>query len=214
MDKNFLKAVCIVGVLGLTACSSEPAKTTAEKTDTEAAAKKAPAGPPEPVTGKTAFYEMYTPAHSWAADLLPLSLKSGEVKGVKNADGKAGQWTAVFASPSLHSSRTYAYAVAEELPFILKGVKVVSTDSWAGPTAAAMTFQTGDFTIDSDAAYKTAAAKASDWLKDKENADKPVAMSLGAATRFPAPVWYILFGNSKSGFQVFVNASTGNIIAK
>ena len=77
-----------------------------------------------------------------------------------------------------------------------------------------MTFQTSDFTIDSDAAYKAAAEKAGDWLKDKDNASKPVSLSLGAATRFPAPVWYILFGNSKSGFAAFVNAATGNVIAK
>jgi hypothetical protein len=213
MDKNFFKSALVVAMLGLTACSSEPAKTTEGKTDTEAA-KKAPAGPPEPVTGKTAFYEMYTPARAWAADILPISLKSGEVKGVKNADGKAGVWTAVFGSVMLRSSRRYTYAVAEELPGIYKGVKAESPDSWAGPTTAVMTFQNSDFVIDSDAAYKAAADKAGDWLKDKENADKPVSLSLGAATRFPAPVWYVLFGNTKSGFYAYVNATTGNIIAK
>jgi hypothetical protein len=213
METNFLKAAFVVAVLGLTACSSEPAKTTEAKTDADTA-KKAPAGPPEPVLAKTAFYEMYTPAHSWAADIQPISLKSGEVAGVKNSEGKAGVWTAVFGSPSLHSARTYTYAVAEQLPAIFKGVKVESTDSWAGPTTNALTFQTSDFTIDSDGAYKAAAAKAGDWLKDKENAEKPVSMSLGAASRFPAPVWYVLFGNSKSGFAAFVNATTGNVIAK
>src|SRR5262249_4217519 len=100
--KLFVQTAFAVAVIGLTAGSSEPAKTSEVKT--EDAAKKAPAGPPEPVTGKTAFYEMYTPAHAWAPDMLPLSLKSGEVAGVKNADGKAGLWTAVFGSPSLHQS--------------------------------------------------------------------------------------------------------------
>jgi hypothetical protein len=68
--------------------------------------------------------------------------------------------------------------------------------------------------IDSDAAYKTAAGKAADWLKDKDNAEKPVTMSLGAAARFPTPVWYILFGSEKGGFVAFVSASTGNLITK
>jgi hypothetical protein len=212
MDKNLLKAAFIVAVAGLTACSSEPAKTAEVKTDTEAAKK--PAGPPEPVTGKTAFYEMYTPAHAWAPDLVPISLKNGEVTGVKNSEGKAGLWTAVFGSPALRSARTYTYSVADELPSISKGVRAEGTESWAGPTTAVMTFQTGDFTIDSVAAYKAAADKAGAWLKDPENAAKPVSLSLGAASRFPAPVWYILFGNSKSGFVALVNASTGNIIAK
>lgn len=213
MDKNLLKAVLVVAVLGLTACSSEPAKTTEVKTDTDAA-KKAPAGPPEPVLGKTAFYEMYTPAHAWAADMVPISLKSGEVAGVKNGQGKAGVWIAVFGSPSQRLARTYTYSVADELPTITKGVKAETPEAWAGPTTAVMTFQTSDFTIDSDAAYQAAAAKGADWLKDPENAAKPVSLTLGAASRFPAPVWYILFGNSKSGFVAYVNATTGNIIAK
>ena len=211
MDKGFLKAVLVLAVMGLSACSSEPAKTTETKTDTPV---KAPAGPPEPVAGKTAFYEMYTPAHTWAADLLPISLKSGEVAGVKNADGKAGFWTAIFVSPSQHAARTYTYAVADQLPNITKGVKAEGTEAWSGPTTAAETFMTSDFTIDSDAAYKTAATKAADWLKEKDNAEKPVSMSLGAAARFPAPVWVILFGDTKSGFRALINATTGNIIAK
>ena len=214
MDKNHLmKAALVAAVLALTACSSEPAKAPEAKTETEAA-KKAPAGPPEPVLAKAAFYEMYTPAHAWAADMVPISLKSGEVAGVKNSQGKAGLWTAVFGSPSQHLARTYTYSVADELPTITKGVKAEAPEAWAGPTTAVMTFQTSDFTIDSDAAYKAAAAKAADWLKDPENASKPVSLSLGAASRFPAPVWYILFGNSKSGFVAYVSATTGSIISK
>src|ERR1017187_6929558 len=142
------RAAVVVAVLGFTACSSEPAKTTEVKTDTEAAKKAA--GPAEPVAGKTAFYEMYTPAHTWAADLVPISLKSGEVAGVKNADGKAGLWTAIFGSPSQHAARTYIYSVADELPTITKGVKAEGTENWAGPTRDVMTFATSDFTIDSD----------------------------------------------------------------
>jgi hypothetical protein len=214
MDKNLLtKAALVVAVLGLAACSSEPAKTTEAKTDTDTA-KKAPAGPPEPVLAKTAFYEMYTPAHAWAADMMPISLKSGEVAGVKNSDGKAGVWIAVFGSPSQRMARTYTYSVADELPTYSKGVRAESPEAWAGPTTAVETFQTSDFTIDSDAAYKTAAGKAADWLKEPENATKPVSMTLGAAARFPAPVWYVLFGNSKSGFVALVSATTGSVIAK
>jgi len=208
-----MKAALAVAVLALTACSSEPAKTTEVKTDTDAA-KKAPAGPPEPVLAKTAFYEMYTPAHAWAADILPISLKSGEVAGVKNAEGKAGVWIAVFGSLSQHMARTYTYSVADELPTYAKGVKAESPEAWSGPTTAVMTFQTSDFTIDSDAAYKAAAGKAADWLKDPEHAAKTVSLTLGAASRFPAPVWYILFGDTKSGFAAYVSATTGSIIAK
>jgi hypothetical protein len=123
-------------------------------------------------------------------------------------------WTAVFGSPSQRLARTYTYAVTDELPTITKGVKAETPEAWAGPTTAVMTFQTSDFMIDSDAAYQAAAAKGADWLKDPENAAKPVSLSLGAASRYPAPVWYVLFGTTKSGFAELVSATTGNIIAK
>src|SRR6202451_2008998 len=118
MYRTLLKAVVTVAAIGLAACSSETTNTPGTKTDAEAAAKQAPAGPPEPVAAKAAFWQMYTPAHAWAGDLVPIRLKSGEVAGVKNADGKAGVWTAVFGSPSQHAARTYTYAVAEQLPTI------------------------------------------------------------------------------------------------
>jgi hypothetical protein len=213
MNRNLLQAAVVVAAIALAACSSEPAKTSEAAKSDDAAAKKA-AGPPEPVLAKTAFYEMYTPAYKWAADIMPISLKSGEVQGVKNADGKAGFWTAVFVSPSLRSARTYTYAVADELPNITKGVKAEGTEAWGGPTAAVKTFMTSEFTVDSDAAYKTAAAKAAEWLSKPDNAAKPVSFSLGAASRFPAPVWYILFGTPKDGFAAVINATTGSLIAK
>jgi hypothetical protein len=209
MKKTLLLSAAIVGLIGLAACSSQPAAAPEAKTDTKAAEKK-PAGPPEPVTAKTAFYAMYTPARAWAPDLLALSLVSGDVQGVKSADGKFGYWTAVFASPSLHQARTYTYAVAEQLPNIQKGVKAEGTENWAGPTQAQMTFQNSDFTIDSDAAYKIAAEKAGDFLK--EHPDKSATLTLGAAHRFPSPVWYIIWGDAKSGYVVYLSASSGSIM--
>lgn len=215
MNSTFLKAaVFTVAVLGLISCSSEPAKTTEAKTDTTDTAKKAPAGPPEPVLAKDAFYEMYTPAHQWAPDLMPLSLTSGDVAGIKNSEGKAGLWTAVFGSLSLMQARTYVYAVVDQLPTITKGVRAEDAVPWRGPTTTAQTFQTSDFMTDSDAAWKTAAMKAAEWLKEPGNAAKPWSMALGSAARFPSPVWYIVFGNDKSGYQVYVSATTGNVITK
>jgi hypothetical protein len=210
MDKKYLTAAVAIALLGLAACSSEPAKTTETKATTDDSAKKAPTGPPEPVLAKDAFYEMYTPAHMWAADLMPLSLASAEVPGVKNADGKAGAWTAVFVSQSMHQARTYYYSVVDALPTYSKGVKADNSVPWAGPSAAAVPFMTSDFMIDSDAAYKTAADKAGTWLKD--HPDKPLTMALGYATRFPSPVWYFLWGTTKDGFTVYLSATSGSII--
>ncbi len=212
MHKHTLSAAVAIALLGLTACSSEAPKSSETKSATDEAAKKAPAGPPEPVAAKDAFYEMYTPAHSWAPDMLPLSLASAEIAGVKNADGKAGAWTAVFVSQALHQARSYSYAVADELPTFSKGVKAEAPVPWGGPAAAAAPFQTSDFTIDSDAAYKTAADKAGAWIKD--HPDKPLTMALGYATQFPGPVWYYLWGTGKDGFAVYISATSGSIIAR
>ena len=213
MKKTFLQAaVFALGTLLLTSCSSEPARTTEAKTDDTA--KKAPAGPPMPVLAKDAFYEMYTPAHKWSADILPLSLTSGELTGIKNSEGKAGLWTAVFGSTSLMQARTYTYAVTDQLPSITKGVRTEDPVPWRGPTQAAQTFQTSDFMIDSDAAYKTAAMKAADWLKEPANAAKPWSMALGSAARFPSPVWYVVFGTAKDGYQAYISATTGSVITK
>lgn len=214
MDRKLFKSLIAVSAIALTACSSQPTNTSAATPDASAAAKQAPAGPPEPVPAKTAFWEMYKPAHAWAADLLPIGVKSGEVAGVKNADGKAGVWTVVFASPLKQQVRTYTYSVADQLPDISKGVKAGFPEAWAGPTKDVMEFRTSDFSVDSDAAYKAAAGKAEKWLKEKDNAEKPVSMNLGAAERFPAPVWAVTFGSSKSGYLALVNASTGEIMTK
>jgi hypothetical protein len=155
---------------------------------------------------------MYTPAHAWAPDLLPLSLASADVTGVKSADGKAGAWTAVFVSPSLHQARSYSYSVVDQLPTFSKGVKAEAAVPWAGPAAAAAPFQTTDFTVDSDAAFKTASDKAGTWVKD--HPDKPLTMALGYATRFPGPVWYFLWGTAKDGFAVYISATSGSIITR
>src|SRR5207248_8510075 len=142
MRNKVLRAFAVDALLGVTACSSEPAKTTEARSVPETTKK--PAGPPEPVPAKTAYYEMYKAARVWAQDIEAISLTSGEVAGVTNVDGKAGQWTAVFASPSLRAIRPYTYAVADELPGITKGVRAQSTESWGGATARALPFQNSD----------------------------------------------------------------------
>jgi hypothetical protein len=208
MDKYLLKTVVVAATaLALAACSSapQPAATTAPE------ATKAPetAGP---VAGKTAFYAIYKPARTWAIDLVALSLSSGELPGFKNEGGKAALWTAVFVSPSLRQARHFTYAIADA-GAIQKGVTAGVAESWSGATKGVMPFLNGDFVVDSDAAYKTAADKGADWLKD--HADKKVAMTLGSASRFPAPVWYVMWGDAKSEhYAQYVNAASGEMVTK
>ncbi len=212
MSRKLLNAAFAVSAIALAGCSSQP--TTSAKSDAGDVSKQAPAGPPEAVPAKTAFWAAYKPARQWAADILCIGVKSGEVAGVKNADGKAGVWTIVFASPSKQQFRTFTYAVADQAPSIFKGISGTSGEPWAGPTREVMPFETSAFATDSDAAFKTASGKAESWLKDKDHATKPYTMNLGANSRWTSPVWAIQWGTAKDGYLALVNATTGEIVSK
>jgi hypothetical protein len=210
MDKHLLKTAAAVAAAFLfTACSESP-----KPAETPAAeVKKEASKPVEPVTGETAFYEIYKQGRAWApTDLTALSLVSDELPGFKNADGKAALWKAVFVSPSLKQARHFTYAIADA-GTIQRGVSASGPEAWGGETKDSRVFQTSDFQVDSDAAYKTAAAKAADWLK--EHPDKKATMTLGNASRFPAPVWLVVWGDAKSGgYGAYVNAANGEIVTK
>jgi hypothetical protein len=191
----------------LSACSDAPKPAAT----TEAEAKKEPAAPVAPVPAKTAFWPMYMSARSWATDFSTLRIESKDVPGFKNADGKAAMWAATFASPSHSEFRTYTYSIAAVPPDIYKGVVVGGGMPWSGPSRNAMPIQSGDISVDSDAAYQTAAADADAWLK--KNPDKKLTtLQLVNEFRFQAPVWYFMWGDKKMGYAAFVNASTGKLL--
>jgi hypothetical protein len=209
MHKKLLIAVtAVAAVVAMTACSEAPTPTEIKKAQVET--KQETAKPSEPVAAQTAFYEMYKPARTWAPDLLVLSLISNEVPSMKSADGKFPMWTAVFVSPSRREARTFTYSVIDDGANIRKGVNVGGAEPWSGATAKSSPFQTTGFAVNSDAAYKAAYAKAEAWVK--MHPGKKVAFSLGSAARFPAPVWFIIWGDTKSGYGVYVNATTGSLI--
>jgi hypothetical protein len=211
MTKRLLNAAIATAVmLAWTACSESPKPTPAEKTAAEKTAE-APK-PPEPVAAQTAFYEMYKPARTWAADLLPLSLSSGEVSSLKNEGGKAATWTAVFVSPGRHEARTFFYSVVSDPERISKGVTAGGSQPWSGPTAKSQPFQITGFVVNSDAAYNAALVKASAWVK--HHPDKKVTFILGSTARFPSPAWLVLWGTPKLGYAVYVDATTGKVTAR
>jgi hypothetical protein len=201
--KVLFAATAAIATLVLSACSEAPKPVA--KVETEA--KKEPAKAPEAVTAQRAFYEMYKPARAWATDLLTLSVVDGEVPNVKNEDGKAGLWTAIFVSPSRREARSFTYAVADSGPDIRKGVNVSNALVWGGATKMSKPFSNSEFAVDSDAAYKVAFEKADGWLKKHPN--QKATFRLGNASRFAAPVWYIMWGTTKNGYAALVNATTG-----
>lgn len=200
-----MAAAVLACILLFTSCSQPPKAS--PKGEAEAAKASVPAGP---VSGKTAFWEMYKSAHAWATDKVPLTLESKTVAGVKNESGKAAMWTATFGSPRKHEARTFTYAVAAQDPDIAKGVSVGRALPWSGPTQSAMPFDTADFSVDSDGAYQTALAQAADWVK--RHPGKEPSLAMGNASRFDGPVWLVHWGDQKSGYAVYVSAKSGAVV--
>ncbi len=198
-----------VAVLLLAGCSPS----TNPSAGNESTTAKQPTGPPELVTGKTAFWPMYTSARSWAQDLVMIRLTPQEVAGFKNGAGKAAMWQAAFGSPSLHQYRIYSYAIASVSPDIHKGVVAGLRLPWGGVTREDMPVELSSFNVDSDAAYQTAAADAAAWLK-KNPGKEPSSFQLGNTYRFQAPVWYLAWGDKKSGYVAYVDANTGKVLKK
>lgn len=205
MKKRFLQAGLVAGAFAMTmACSSAPTETAKVEKATEKAAAETP------VTGKTAFWEMYKLGHAWAADMQVLYLKSGKLEGVdvKGKEGEATEWTAMFASASKKEAHEFSYrAITEGTK--RRGVTSGATQPWGGPTAKGQPFTTGEMKLDSDEALAKAMGKASAWLKD--NPGKEVSFYLGKESKYPAPVWAVLWGGEKSGFLVIVNALDGSV---
>jgi len=208
MHTNSLKALLAAAAISLlTACSQAPPTPVAETKPAEEPKKAV-----EPVAAQTAFFEMYKPARAWAKDLLPLTLASNDVPGFKNEDGKAAMWTAVFVSPSLRQARTFFYSIADSGTNIHKGVSIGGEQAWTGETPKVQPFQFTEFAMNSDVAYKTAFGKGESWLK--KHPGMIATMFLGKAARFPAPVWYVQWGSTKSGYVAIINATTGEVLSK
>jgi hypothetical protein len=208
MQRKVSAALATISLIALSACAPSP-KTASTETETKPAQ---PAPPPEPVPAKTAFWPMYTSARTWTTDFVILKVEAKEVPGFKNENGKAAMWQATFASPSRQEYRTYSYAVAAVPPDIYKGVVIGGPEPWNGTyTRSAMPIQVSEFSIDSDAAYQSAAADAAAWLK--KNPEKKLAtVELSNSARFQVPTWYFLWGDKKLGYAAFVNATDGKVL--
>lgn len=169
------------------------------------------AATPEVITGKSAFWPMYKAAHNWAPDVVLIRLTAKSLPGFTNQAGKAALWEAAFGSPSLHQYRIFTNSIAAAPPTIFKGVSGGRAMPWAGETRDAMAIDLSQFNVDSDAAYQTGSGLAGDWLKN--NPGKQLAsVEVGENYRFQGPVWYLMWGDKKSGYSALIDANTGKTL--
>jgi hypothetical protein len=205
MSKFVLPSLVACGLLFLTACSSD----TRTASGDEKSAAAAPVAPVGPVSGKTAYWEMYTEARKWATDLMPLSLEEKEIPGIANEDGKAAMWNATFVSASQKEMRVFTYAITAHPPDIYKGVTIGKPLPWNGARDV-MPFSMAQVQIDSDAALKTADSDAAAWLKT--HPEKNPTINLKELARYQLPTWIVMWGNDKVGYRSFVSGVDGKPI--
>jgi hypothetical protein len=187
------------------ACSEAPQKSV----------EKAPEPPPEPVTGSTAFFRMYTAARGWAGDVQPLRMSSVDLAQVKRVPGKAAAWQAMFISPQRSGARTYSYSVIEAEGNLHKGVFAGLEEGWSGPRAGVKPFLIQALKIDSDAAYETAMKKGKKAAEyTKAHPDMNIMFLLEQNNKFQQLTWRVIWGETvgTSNYSVFVDATTGEYL--
>jgi hypothetical protein len=170
---------------------------------------KEPEKPPEPVTGRRAFFYLYPAARIWAPDCQVLQMRSINLSDVKSEKGKAGAWQVTFVSPSRGRLRSWTYSVVEEAGNLHKGAFAGPEESYSGPRGQTSPFVVQAFKIDSDAALETAISKSADYVK--KHPDSPISFLLELTPRFPDPLWRVIWGETigSSDYSVFVDATTG-----
>jgi hypothetical protein len=199
-------AAALAAILMLTSCSDAPPKPAAA-----AEAIQQPAKPAEPGPAKQAYWKMYRPILEWSKDAQLLTMTNKEVPEMNGSGGKEAAWEVVFVSASKRQARKVVYSEIDSGSDIHKGATMFSTMVWGGPTREYAPFPNSEFGVDSNAAFQTASAKASAWLKAHPN--EKLHMLLAKAAHYSTPVWVLNWGDKKSGYVAVVNATSGELIS-
>jgi hypothetical protein len=187
----------------VTGCSDDPAPV-----------KKAEP-PAAPISGRQAFQYMYGSSRIWASDSMPLTVRSMNAPDVKPEDGKAGAWEVIFVSDTQGRARTYTWS-AVEAEGLHKGVFPGQQETWRGG-GGNQAFSPALLKVDTDEALVAAINSAGAYV-NKPGKRPPVNYMLEyeAGTRFPNPVWKVLWGGSVSSaeYTVTVDATTGKVVGR
>jgi hypothetical protein len=192
----------IAAVAMLTGCSDSPPPTPRQ---TEP--------PPAPVTGRQAFQYLYGSSRIWASDSMPLTIRSLHAPGVTSGKGTAGAWEVVFVSPMNARARTYTWS-AVEAEGLHRGVFPGPQETWH-PGGPNQPFSPALLKVDTPEALDAATKSAVSYLS--KPGQRPLVdylLDFEAATRFPNPVWHVLWGGTLSSaeYSVTVDASTGKVV--
>ena len=188
-------AMVLVSFAVITGCTSEPPPTE----------KKVQ--PPELLTGRSSFQQLYIAAHGWAADVRPYMLQSQVIGDNKGRDGKAVLWRAGFSSDRMHGSKPYVWSGIDATDVPARGISPGTQDSYI----PANSFDVAFLKVDSDKALEVAQKHGGDKFTDT-----PVLYSLEWNKPGNNLVWHVIYGNSRNEAKltVDVDATSGEFIRK
>jgi hypothetical protein len=144
---------------------------------------------------------------------MPLTIRSLHAPGVASGKGTAGAWEVVFVSPMNARARTYTWS-AVEAEGLHKGVFPGPQETWH-PGGPNQPFSPALLKVDTPEALDAAIKSAVSYLsKPGERPMVDYLLDFGAATRFPNPVWHVLWGGTLSSaeYSVAIDASTGKMV--
>ncbi len=175
-------------------------------TSQQSAQPAPPPQPPELLTGRAAFQQLFVAARGWAADVRPYQLQSQSVGDNNGRDGKAVVWNAAFASAA-RGARPYTWSGMDSPDgSSQRGISHGSEDSYAPSDA----FEIAFLKVDSDKAYDVAQKHGGDKVL-ADAPSTPVIYLLDWNIGGNALVWHVIYGNSRNDAKltVDVDASTG-----
>jgi hypothetical protein len=199
---NFISTALFASVLALTACNSSPAPTAVKVQK-----------PPEYLSGREAFQELFVSAHAVAGDVKPYRMVSSYTKGSPATEGKAGLWRADFASPSKNMSKTFSWSGLSGPGAPERGVSHGADDTYNPGNTTTHIFDTQFLRVDTDEAFKVAQQHGGEKLT-RADPNQPIFYTLDFDARQNQLIWHVVYGSSQfdAKLNVLVDATSGRFL--
>lgn len=206
-----MRKLTTLAILALTftfiACESKPAAPAAEN-------KPAPKAP-EYETGRAAFQKLFVAARGFAPDVKPYRLQSIYTPDSPAQEGKAGIWSAQFASAARRSIKSYTWSGVSGENMPERGVSHGTEDSYNPSNSSTRVWDIAFLKIDSDKAFNTAQEHGGEALT-KKDPKQPIFYVLDWDSTRNQLIWHVIYGNDQNDakLRIAVDASSGEFMGK
>jgi hypothetical protein len=189
----------------LAGCSSPAPKNEGETKPAEAK----PAFQPKFLTGREALQQMYVAARAWAADAKPYNLKSIATEEDNGQKGKAGIWSAGFASATRRSVKSFSWSGIKSDDAPEPGISNRPEETYNPANTSTVPFDLAFLKVDSDEALDVAKKHGADKLL-KKTPDTDIFYALTWNLRENKLIWRVLLGNANQPkLAIDVDATVG-----